>query len=51
MRRSLYPKWVANGRMTQQEADDRIAVMEAIAKDYGGHGGAGLLGGAGMSQP
>lgn len=28
-RRSLYPRWVEAGRMTAQEAEDRIAAMDA----------------------
>lgn len=34
MRRRVYPQWVAKGKLRQDEADRRIAVMEAIAKDY-----------------
>ena len=34
MRRRVYPRWVAQGRMTQAEADHQIRVMEAIAADY-----------------
>lgn len=34
MRRSLYPRWVKDGRMTQERADRGIALMEAIVKDY-----------------
>ena len=34
LRRRLYPRWVADGRLTQGEADMQIAVMEAIAADY-----------------
>lgn len=30
LRRSCYPKWVQQGRMTQQKADDEIACMEGI---------------------
>ena len=30
MRKRLYPKWVKNERMTQKDADDEIAAMEAI---------------------
>lgn len=30
MRRATYPKWVKSGRMTQAEADQRIAGMDAI---------------------
>jgi hypothetical protein len=31
MRRRVYPRWVADGRMTQAAADREIASMEAIA--------------------
>ena len=34
MRRSVYPGWVAKGRMTKALADREIAVMEAILADY-----------------
>jgi hypothetical protein len=34
MRRNVYPKWIAAGRMKQDEADRRVAVMEQIAADY-----------------
>jgi len=34
MRRRVYPRWVADGRMTQAKADDEIKTMEAIADDY-----------------
>jgi hypothetical protein len=34
MRRSVYPRWVKDGRMTQAVADREIATMEAIAADY-----------------
>lgn len=34
MRRRVYPRWVAQGRMTHAEADHQIRVMEAIAADY-----------------
>jgi GH15 family glucan-1,4-alpha-glucosidase len=30
MRRSAYPKWVQNGRLTQGKADHEIAAMQAI---------------------
>jgi len=33
-RHSLYPKWVAAGRIDQEKAAHEIAVMEAIAQDY-----------------
>ena len=29
MRKRVYPKWVATGRMTQEQADKQIAAMEA----------------------
>ena len=29
-RKRLYPKWVAEGRMTQQEANYQIEVMEQV---------------------
>jgi len=34
MRRRVYPRWVAQGRMTQEQAEREIATMEAIAEDY-----------------
>lgn len=34
MRKRVYPRWVASGRMIQAEADYQIRVMEAIASDY-----------------
>lgn len=34
LRKNCYPKWVLQGRMTQQIADKHIEVMEAILKDY-----------------
>lgn len=34
MRRRVYPRWCADGRMTQAKADQEIAVMESIAADY-----------------
>jgi hypothetical protein len=33
-RRRVYPRLVANGRMTQEKADREIAIMDAIASDY-----------------
>lgn len=30
MRHRVYPRWVADGRMTQQKADAEIAAMEAV---------------------
>ena len=29
MRRHVYPRWVANGKMTQEEADRQVEAMEA----------------------
>lgn len=34
MRRRVCPRFVANGRMKQDDADYRLAVMESIAADY-----------------
>jgi hypothetical protein len=34
MRKSVYPRWVYAGKMTQDQADREIACMEAIADDY-----------------
>jgi hypothetical protein len=34
MRKRVYPKWVADGRMTKAQADRQIEVMTAIAEDY-----------------
>lgn len=38
LRRVVYRGQVKNGRMKTEEAERRIAIMAAIAKDYGGHG-------------
>ena len=38
LRRNVYPKWVRDGRMSRDDADRRIAVLVAVAKDYGGTG-------------
>lgn len=38
LRRNVYPGKVESGRMKQAEADYQLAIMIAIAKDYGGHG-------------
>lgn len=37
LRRRVYPRWVAAGRLKQAEADHEIRVMEAIADDYRKH--------------
>lgn len=34
LRRRNYPRWVAEGRMTQEEADKAITIFEAILEDY-----------------
>lgn len=34
MRRRVYPGLVLRGQLKQQQADDRIAVLSAIAEDY-----------------
>ena len=34
MRRRVYPKWIASGKLKQEKADREIAVMEAVAADY-----------------
>lgn len=30
MRRKVYPRWTATGKMTQDEADRQISTMEAV---------------------
>jgi hypothetical protein len=32
MRKSAYPRWVADGRMSLEKADHEIAAMEAIVE-------------------
>jgi hypothetical protein len=39
MRRNVYKSYVRRGLMTQAKAEHQLAIMLAIAKDYGGHGG------------
>lgn len=34
MRKRLYPRWVREGRMTAEQADRAIGIMEAVAADY-----------------
>lgn len=34
IRRKLFPGWVSSGRITQEVADRRIAILEEIARDY-----------------
>jgi hypothetical protein len=46
LRRNVYPKAIASGRMTKDQADRHLAIMTEIAKDYGGHSDAPDVGGA-----
>jgi hypothetical protein len=32
LRRRVYPRWVAQGRLTQAAADKQIAIMEAVVR-------------------
>jgi hypothetical protein len=34
MREKVYPRWVAQGKMSATEADARILVMRAVLEDY-----------------
>jgi len=34
MRKQVYPNWVATGRLRDQTARTRIAIMEEIASEY-----------------
>ena len=34
MRKKVYPRWVADGRMSEGKAALEIQIMEAIASDY-----------------
>lgn len=43
MRERVYPRWVQQGKMTQQQADLEIAMMREIAEEYSP---AGLFGSA-----
>jgi hypothetical protein len=36
LRRNVYPKWVAQGKMTQAAAEKEIQTLEDIANDYRG---------------
>lgn len=37
LRRRVYPRWVAEGRMKIRDAEHEIKTMEAIADDYRRH--------------
>jgi hypothetical protein len=34
LRRKLYPRWIAEGRVSEEEAKKRINIMAEIADDY-----------------
>lgn len=34
MRKRVYPRWVADGRMKQDHADRQIEIMQEIEQDY-----------------
>lgn len=34
MRRRVYPRWIAEGRMKEADARHELETMEAIAEDY-----------------
>lgn len=34
MRRRVYPRWVQDGKMTEEDAAREITIMQAIADDY-----------------
>lgn len=36
LRRAVYPKFIASGRMKQDRADDEIATMEAVIETLKG---------------
>ena len=38
MRRRIYPLKIKEGYLKVQDAERQIAIMLAIARDYGGHG-------------
>lgn len=38
LRGRVYSRWAAAGKMTQQQADHRILVLQAILEDYEGTG-------------
>jgi hypothetical protein len=34
MRKRLYPRWVREGRLTAEQADRAIGIMQSVAADY-----------------
>jgi hypothetical protein len=34
MRHGVYPRFVSAGRMTQEEADRKIAILQSVVDDY-----------------
>lgn len=38
MRRRVYPRWVASGKMAQADMDREIRVMEALVADHAPRG-------------
>jgi len=34
MRERVYPRWIDEGRISKQKAQQEIAIMKAIADDY-----------------
>ncbi len=34
MRKNVYPRHIASGKLKQEKADEQIAIMEEIAEDY-----------------
>jgi len=35
-RLTLYPRWVANGKISREKADRQLGILKAIARDYQG---------------
>jgi hypothetical protein len=38
MRRSVYPRWIKEGRLTREQAERQIEIMVEIALDYSQQG-------------
>ncbi len=34
MRKNVYPRHIASGKLKQEKADEQVAIMEEIAEDY-----------------